>query len=633
LVGVLALAIHGRALDAPFVWDDRFLILRSPLVTEAHPLSAYLRAPFWNERFEADAVRAFFRPIVTLSYRLDYLLSGPSPFGFHLTNIVLHAAVTVLLFAWMCRLGAGVLASALATSLWALEPRLTESVSWVSGRTDVLAMLLMLGAALVWPDAETQAAGRRLREWAAAALVFAALLAKEVAVVGAFAIVATEVLRHPRPRAWAMRLVPLAVALLGYGALRWSVASAMPTGESAPHGSPWFMPLSSLGTYAIMVVDPRPAAQIGDVSRPSIAAAVLGAGVVVAAGFAGWRLVRTRAFRLAGPACLAAFGVALVIHVVPLPVSVIAADRYLYVPLAGIAALAALAATGVPARVRQVALFAGGGVAVLFAVLTTMRIDDWRDELRFWIVTARGSTEQPIVAMGELANVLYRDADYVDALPIYRAVAERSDGAIGRRHLSNAAASLAMLGRYDEALAVRQSLLSTEPQNPRRYFDVGLVHLHARRFDSARAGFERALALAPDYVEARNMMATTREAEAAWPGLATAEGDPVRARWLVRLGARMEAQRAYLALVARPDMTPAEVLEAAKYVVEEGDLKVAEAIVRRASEASETSKPNETPALERLLQERMERAERIQAATPAIRSLLEHLERLEHGGG
>jgi hypothetical protein len=123
------------------------------------------------------------------------------------------------------------------------------------------------------------------------------------------------------------------------------------------------------------------------------------------------------------------------------------------------------------------------------------------------------------------------------------------------------------------------------------------------------------------------MMATTGEAEAAWPGLATAEGDPVRARWLARLGARVEAERTYLVLVARPDMTPAEVMEAAKYVVEEGDLTVAEAIVRRASETSELK---EAPALERLLQERMERAERIRAAMPAIRALVE---RLEHSGG
>ena len=76
LLGVAVLGIHARAVEAPFVWDDRLLILRSPLVLASHPLWAYLRAPFWNERFEAEGARAFFRPLVMLSYRLDYVVYG-----------------------------------------------------------------------------------------------------------------------------------------------------------------------------------------------------------------------------------------------------------------------------------------------------------------------------------------------------------------------------------------------------------------------------------------------------------------------------------------------------------------------------------------------------------------------------
>jgi hypothetical protein len=629
VVGVAALAVHARALDAPFVWDDRLVILRSPLVLEAHALAAYFRAPFWNERFEADAVRAFFRPVVTLSYRLDYLLGGHTPFVFHLTNILLHTAVTVLLFAWMCRLGAGVLAAAMATLLWALHPRLTESVSWISGRTDVLAMVFMLAALLAWPAWPDPSPRRKVRARSrtavAAALLLVALLAKEVAIVAVAAVAGTEALRQPTPRAWAARLAPMGVAVTLYAALRWGATNAMPTGESAPHGWPWFMPLSSLGTYALMVVDPRASAQIGDVSRPSAAVAWIGAGVVVAAGLGAWRLVRShdvRAVRLAAPACLAVLGVAIVMHLVPLPVSVIAADRYLYVPLAGIAAVVALVVTDAPERVRRVALPAGGGLAILLGVLTISRIDDWRDELRFWVVTARSASASPTIALGELANVLYRDRDYTDALPIYRAVAN-TDSAIGRRNLSNVAASLAMLGRYDEALVIRQALIDADAANPRRYFDAGLVYLHARRFDPARAALGRAVALAPDYEEARRMLAMTSEAEAAWPGVASADDDPARARWLARIGARVEAQRAYLVLLARPGTAPADVLAAAQYLVDEGDLDAAEASVLRAAAAVQAGANRQTVSgLEDLLLERKEQTARIQAALRDIRALV-----------
>jgi tetratricopeptide (TPR) repeat protein len=252
-----------------------------------------------------------------------------------------------------------------------------------------------------------------------------------------------------------------------------------------------------------------------------------------------------------------------------------------------------------------------------------MRIDDWRDELRFWVVTARSASGSPTIALGELANVLYRDRDYTDALPIYRAVAS-TDSPIGRRHLSNVAASLSMLGRYDEALVIRQALIDVDAANPRRYFDAGLVHLHARRFDPARAALERAIALAPDYEEAQRMLAMTSEAEAAWPGLAAlVEGDPARARWLARIGARVEAQRAYLALVARTETSPADVLAAAQYLVDEGDLEAAEAsVLRAAAVAPPVGYLEIVSGLEGLVLERRERTARIQAALPDVRALL-----------
>jgi tetratricopeptide (TPR) repeat protein len=619
LLAVAVLAVHARALDAPFLWDDRLLILRSPLVLEPHPLWAYFRAPFWNERFDADGVRAFFRPLVTLSYRLDVVLHGATPFGFHLTNVILHATVAVLVFAWMRRLGAAVLPAAAATALWALHPRLTESVTWISGRTDVLAALFMFAAMLVWPEEGTSAPRRAVRAWVAALLLLLALLAKEVAVAGGLAIVFGQGLRDRDPRATTLRVLPVGLAFAVYGALRWNALHGMPVDD--PRHFPWFAPLSALGTYAEMIVDPRASAQIGDVSHPAPLAAALGTLVLAAAALGVSRALRARDRVWIGPASVASFGIALVVHLVALPVSVLAADRYLYVPLAGLAALAALATTRATPHLRRWLLLGASATAVIFAGMSTLRIDDWRDELRFWMVTARAAPTGDPLPLGELASVLYRAGDYAEALPIYLAVAAHDDGPIGRRHLSNAAACLAMLGRYDEALALRQQLIDAEPRNGRRYFDAGLVQLHARRFGLARAAFTQALALVPDYDEARTMLARTDEAEAAWPAVeAASEGDPLRARWLARLGAREDAQSAYVALAGQANATPADVLEAARYALDKGDLPVAEALVGRASGAT----TEERIALEGLLREREATAQRVRAATPEIHALLAH---------
>ena len=89
----------------------------------------------------------FFRPVFILSYVIDAALWGRSPFGFHLTNVLLHALNSFFVFLLARRLfdGAGVAAerrdaAALGAGLlFLLHPSHTEAVSWISGRADVLA--------------------------------------------------------------------------------------------------------------------------------------------------------------------------------------------------------------------------------------------------------------------------------------------------------------------------------------------------------------------------------------------------------------------------------------------------------------------------------------------------------------
>jgi tetratricopeptide (TPR) repeat protein len=178
-----------------------------------------------------------------------------------------------------------------------------------------------------------------------------------------------------------------------------------------------------------------------------------------------------------------------------------------------------------------------------------------------------------------------------------------------------------MLGSYKDALDVRQKLLEVQPRNPRRHFDVALVLLHARRIDEAKAALERALALAPDYDDARQLLATANDASTGWPAVAVSDGPTLeRARWLVRLGARREAVEEYRLLVTSRGATPAIALEAARYAVVEGDLGLARTIIRLAESLARGSP--ELPLLEQLLEEREELRRRLEAEGRDIGALL-----------
>jgi hypothetical protein len=96
----------------------------------------------------------FFRPLFILSYIIDSRIWHDRPFGFHLTNILLHALNSLLVFKLGLRLFQNLklpakslkAATGAAAVLFLVHPSHTEAVTWISGRADLLATLFCLAA-------------------------------------------------------------------------------------------------------------------------------------------------------------------------------------------------------------------------------------------------------------------------------------------------------------------------------------------------------------------------------------------------------------------------------------------------------------------------------------------------------
>src|SRR6266568_179000 len=143
-MGVLACALpvllYQRTLDNPFVFDDRTTVLLNPSLIDA-----------WNLR--AALLHNLARPVVNLSYAIDRGFWGFSPFGFHITNGILHLIVVGLLYGWCTRaLADGVTrsprtatagqgpewAAFFAATAFALHPLMSSTVLYVSARSELL---------------------------------------------------------------------------------------------------------------------------------------------------------------------------------------------------------------------------------------------------------------------------------------------------------------------------------------------------------------------------------------------------------------------------------------------------------------------------------------------------------------
>lgn len=121
----------------------------------------------------------FYRPASTLTLVVDQLVWGGRPWGFRLTNLLLHASCGALLVLVGRRLGLSNLGAATVGFVWAASPFITESASQVAIRFESLLLLAWLGIVAVWPR-EGWSAPRR---YAVGALTAGAMLSKETWVV------------------------------------------------------------------------------------------------------------------------------------------------------------------------------------------------------------------------------------------------------------------------------------------------------------------------------------------------------------------------------------------------------------------------------------------------------------------
>src|SRR5262249_49731176 len=189
-VALVTAAVFLPSLENGFVdLDDEYNLLENSMYRGFAP--AQLRWMFTSFHLGP------WQPLSWLSLAADHAFWGLDPHGYHLTNLVLHAASAALLFVLARRLllraGLSDVAAeggaALGALLWALHPLRVESVAWATERRDVLSGFSFLLALLAY-TLPPERAGRLPAALAAAAL---ALLAKASTMVLPVVLVALDV--------------------------------------------------------------------------------------------------------------------------------------------------------------------------------------------------------------------------------------------------------------------------------------------------------------------------------------------------------------------------------------------------------------------------------------------------------
>jgi len=167
----LAILLYCNTLNHGFVYDDRPAIVSNPLVTGSAPLSSLITSDFWGVPLSHTGSHKSYRPLTSLSFKLDWLLAPGSPSQFHLTNLLLHALVTHLFHTLLLSLLPSSSTALMAALLFAAHPIHTEAVAGLVGRAELLSAFFFLLTLLT----------HRRHGWSvrASLLAAAATLAKE----------------------------------------------------------------------------------------------------------------------------------------------------------------------------------------------------------------------------------------------------------------------------------------------------------------------------------------------------------------------------------------------------------------------------------------------------------------------
>ncbi|XP_022702001.1 transmembrane and TPR repeat-containing protein CG4050-like isoform X3 [Varroa jacobsoni] len=157
VVILAALTVYGNSPRCGFVFDDLSAIVSNRDVHGHTPLFQLLTNDYWGTPMNMEHSHKSYRPLSVLTFRISYALHGLQSFGYHLANVLLHAAVSasVLRFSaqWL-RINDRIIGAApfLCALLFAIHPIHTEAVTGVVGRAELLSALFFLWSLMFCED-------------------------------------------------------------------------------------------------------------------------------------------------------------------------------------------------------------------------------------------------------------------------------------------------------------------------------------------------------------------------------------------------------------------------------------------------------------------------------------------------
>lgn len=511
-VCLFSFGIYLNSLGNDFVFDDEAVVLGDPSLNSTSNIPKYFTG---TEGFQ-KIIGRYFRPIVNTSYNLDNAIYDYKPFGFHLTNVLIHVINSLLVLHLLFLMFESVKSKwknifiTLGAVVFAVHPIHTEAVSWVSGRTDSLCFTFFAAAFIYWVKYSSSIKTKELV--LCGVMYFVSLLAKEMAITFPVLVILYDVLVRKETDV-KKKLKPyfvLIVLSIIYFLYRYFVLMNTPVRESYLYffgkdtATIFFTMLQTIPVYLKLVVFPMsmlyhytgflPYINSFADTRVLISIAL----IISLIAFAVY-LIRKDSN---GAYAIFFFFVSLLPVMNIVPTMNFMADRFLYLPSFCVSfAVVSVLLKYFDNKKRQAAILVCVLLIGFYSVLTFSRNAEWKNNDTLFL-SADG--KPGTVVYVNIGNIYANRQQYDKAEELYRKAIElRKETILAHNNIGKI---FMMKQNFDSAFHYINYAYSLDTLSPETMHTLGQLYASFNQFPEAIMWLEKVQSVSPNYMNSMAML-------------------------------------------------------------------------------------------------------------------------------